>query len=353
MSQIVDNPAIPLQRLPKVSVVMSVYNGGSYVEEAMNSILGQTFTDFELILIDDGSTDRTPAIIASFSDPRIVRINHPTNVGLVTALREGVERARGELIARMDADDISLPERFAKQVVFFDTHPEVGVLGTAMRQVNSAGQLLAIISPPTDHALIEWSSLFESTVMHPTVMMRRSVVLQAGNYNPDYIHVEDTELWSRMILITRFANLSEPLCIRRWRVGSISYQKSSLQQQRSAEIRLQLLQKILGRELPKNLATTYIRAWANPAAALSIDTVSQVILLLSEANQKLIAANQSAPNLSAIAQQLQTDLAHRIITLSQRDSRLITKLIYRWFRTHTPYTVKNWINRLLAQRHSS
>lgn len=339
--------AVPLP--PRVSVVMSVYNGERYIREAVDSILNQTFTDFELILIDDGSTDQTPAILAAFSDPRIVRITHPTNLGLVTALKEGVVQARGKLIARMDADDISLPDRFAKQVAFLDAHPEVGVLGTAMRQVDGTGQLLTIITPPANHALIEWKMLFESAVMHATVIMRRTAVVQAGNYNPQYIHVEDGELWGRMIKITRFANLPEVLYVRRWLRGSVSYQRAILQQQRGAEIRLKLLQQLLGRTLSDDLVAAHLRAWAHPTVALPTATACQLILLLIEANQKLVAANQLMLD-SNEAQRLREDLTNRVIMIGQRDRRWVAKLIYRWFRAYAPYAIKNWINRLTAQR---
>ncbi|MBN2585368.1 glycosyltransferase [Patescibacteria group bacterium] len=347
MSQ--DNYQTQFAPPPRVSVVMSVYNGEQYLREAVNSIINQTFADFELILINDGSTDGTSAILQQLTDPRIVLFNHSQNAGLVARLREGVEQARGELIARMDADDISLPERFAKQVAFFDTHPEVGLLGTAMRQVDSTGRLLAIISPPTKHLLIKWNSLFEATVMHPTVMMRKTAVLQAGNYNLDYIHVEDTELWSRMIMITNFANLPDPLCIRRWRAGSISHQKSQLQRRRSAEIRIELIQKILGKRLPEDILTACLDAWANPIATLPANTIQQIIKLLIETNQKLIGGDQ-LPVDSGEAQSLQANLAIRILEVSQRDSRWITKLTYRWLKAYLPYSIKNWLNRMTANR---
>lgn len=334
---------------PRVSVVMSVYNGERYIRQAVESILNQTFGDFELLLIDDGSTDQTPAILKSFNDPRIVRITHPANLGLVTALKEGVEQARGELIARMDADDISSPDRFAKQIAFLDAHPEVGVLGTAMRQVDSRGRLLAIVDPPTDHALIEWMMLFESPVMHATVMMRRAIVVRAGNYNLLYRHIEDGELWSRMITITRFANLPEVLYVRRWGRGSVSYQQATLQRQRGAEIRLGLLQRLLGRALPNNLVVAHLRVWSHPVATLPEEIIRQFILLLLEASQKLIVANQLPPE-SDGAQELRIGLANRVIALSQRDRRWTVKLIYRWLRAYLPHDIKNWANHLIAQR---
>ncbi len=113
--------------VPKLSVVMPLYNAARYLRPAIESILNQTYTDFEFIIVDDCSTDETPAILDSYPDPRIVRLRNPQNLGIVGALNRGLEAARGQYIARMDGDDIALAERFAQQVAWLDAHPNIGL----------------------------------------------------------------------------------------------------------------------------------------------------------------------------------------------------------------------------------
>lgn len=197
--------------MPKVSVILPVYNGEKYVREAVESVLDQTFPDFELIIIDDGSTDATSEILDRFSDSRIARLRNEKNFGLVGSLNKGLGESRGEFIARMDADDVSLPERFEKQVAYLVAHPEIGVLGTAILQTDNRGQGIAAVVLPETHEAILREMLSGLAVAHPTVMARRQVVLAAGGYNPNFGDAEDTELWSRLIFRTRFANLSQVL----------------------------------------------------------------------------------------------------------------------------------------------
>src|SRR5437868_2907435 len=121
---------------------MTVYNSEEYLREAIESILGQTFTDFEFIIIDDGSTDRSADIVNSYSDTRIRFLSNSSNLGLVASLNEGIERARGEYIARMDCDDVSLPERLAKQVTFMDSRPELAASGTWAKEIDEEGNVI-------------------------------------------------------------------------------------------------------------------------------------------------------------------------------------------------------------------
>lgn len=135
--------------VPAVSVGMAVYNAEPWLVEAVDSVLGQTFGDFELIAIDDGSVDATPDILKNYRDPRL-RVITQRQSGQTPALNYGLRVARGALIARMDGDDVALPERFARQVAFLRAHPEVGLLGTACREISASGEVLRTITPPGD-----------------------------------------------------------------------------------------------------------------------------------------------------------------------------------------------------------
>jgi glycosyltransferase involved in cell wall biosynthesis len=191
----------------RVTVLMPVYNGEPYLREAMESILNQSFTDFEFLIINDGSTDRSVDIILSYPDPRIRLVDNDQNIGLVHTLNRGIDLANGEFIARMDGDDISMPERFSKQVAFMERHPEVGVYGGWIEYF--MGRELVMKFPASD-ADIRQALPSYNPIAHPTVMIRREVLKDHHlYYDPEYRHVEDYELWTRLSAITCFANIQE------------------------------------------------------------------------------------------------------------------------------------------------
>jgi glycosyltransferase involved in cell wall biosynthesis len=188
---------------PAISVVMPVYNGEKYLREAIDSILSQTYTDFEFIILNDGSTDKTEEIILSYTDPRIVYVKNEDNLQIVKTLNKGIGIAKGKYIARMDADDISLPERFEKQFKFMEENPEVGVCGA---WIETFGNQSLFWQYPVNHNEIRISLLFYSCMGHPTVMIRndfRDLLFYDQNYNK----AEDYELWQRLVRITKFHNL--------------------------------------------------------------------------------------------------------------------------------------------------
>lgn len=203
-----------MAELPSVSVVMPVFNAERFVGEAIRSILEQTFRDFELIIIDDGSTDGSEAAIRTFTDPRI-RYHHQTNQGIARALNTGISMARAPLIARQDADDISLPRRLERQVAFMAEHPDIGLLGTWAEVIHADGLPKGVLEHGTDHLRIRYLLLFDSAFVHPSVLFRKDLFLQAGPYDPDPAIFEDLELWHRMVPLTRAANLPEHLLIYR------------------------------------------------------------------------------------------------------------------------------------------
>jgi glycosyltransferase involved in cell wall biosynthesis len=211
----------------------------------VESILNQSFKDFEFIIVDDGSTDSTAKILNEYKDHRIVRLVNEKNMGLVGSLNKGLHMAKGEFIARMDADDVSKKNRLEKQITFLDENPTVGVLGTYMEQVDENGKILSVFRPPLEHRAILLAMLRTTAIAHATVMMRKKVVLVNGGYDANFPHVEDTELWSRLILKTNFANLPEPLYVRRIHQGSIMDKYSGLQDAKSDEIRNRLLRSVI------------------------------------------------------------------------------------------------------------
>ena len=225
---------------PKVSVILSVYNGESFLAQAIESILKQTFADFELIIIDDGSRDKTRDIVNSFKDERIVLITNEKNLGLIRSLNKGIAAARGEFIARMDADDISDPERFGKQIVFLEKNPDIGVLGTAVRHTDAKGRDISVLVQPLSHGGILWKMCFECAIIHPTVMMRRNI-FQAG------------EGWMRLAKRTRFANLPDVLHMHRLHSASIGNTQSKTQYELSLPLREGFLKNMFNITISANV----------------------------------------------------------------------------------------------------
>lgn len=206
---------------PKVSVIMPVFNGKRYLREAIDSILAQTFTDYEFIIIDDGSTDGTRDIINSYSDQRIVNLHHHTNLGITRSLNDGLKVARGELIARQDADDISLPERLALQVNFLNSNKKVGLVGTRwLRTINENESRAA--SCHTMNFDIKFLLLFSNQFVHTSVVFRKRLIDQFGGYSEQHNGSEDYELWTRLSCHTLFANLENVLVTYRRTPGSIT-----------------------------------------------------------------------------------------------------------------------------------
>jgi hypothetical protein len=202
---------------------MAVYNGEHFLRDSIDSILGQTFRDFEFIIIDDGSTDDSNRIIRSYADPRVRLVENEGNLGLTRSLNRGLRLARGEFIARQDADDISEPERFAMQVAFLDAYPEVALLGTQYRYMDEAGKSWETDPLPSSPLELRWALLFGTAVIHTSVMLRREGVLETvGLYDETVAYAQDYEYWCRIAAHFPVATLDAPLVRYRCHKASIT-----------------------------------------------------------------------------------------------------------------------------------
>jgi glycosyltransferase involved in cell wall biosynthesis len=207
-----------------VSVLMSVHNGASRVAAAIGSVLGQTAGDLELIVIDDGSTDATPGELARFRDGRL-RIVSQARTGLTRALNRALALARGPLIARLDADDVALPERLARQRAFLERTPAVGLLGTAAGEMDAAGRQVRVVRPPLDDAALRRALIRENPFVHSSVMVRRDLLERAGGYDETLPVAQDYDLWMRLSRLTRLANLADVLVLRYAGAGRVSVER--------------------------------------------------------------------------------------------------------------------------------
>ena len=211
---------------PAVSVVMAVYNGEPWVKEAIDSILGQTLTDLEFVVVDDGSTDGTVPIAQARRDGRL-RVVRQARGGQTAALNRGLRAARAPLLARLDADDVALPDRLERQVAFLHAHPEIGLLGTGCHEIAPSGAVVRTLTPPPDDLAIRRRLIRANPFIHSSVMFRRSAVEAAGSYDETFAVAQDYDLWLRMSGVTRLANLPEPLVLRRLAPGRLSSVRDS------------------------------------------------------------------------------------------------------------------------------
>lgn len=220
---------------PHISVIMPVWNGASHLRTAIESILNQTERNFEFLIIDDGSTDDTVRIIESYRDPRI-RLIQQEHEGIVVALNRGVAESRSEWIARMDADDISYPERFEKQLSLVRDHPSAVLCHTQIRIIGEERYITPAGRFVRSEALIQLRLCYQSPIVHPTAMFRKDAFLACGGYLAGERHAEDYGLWGRLIQQGTVVGVAAPMLDFRVHQASISKQKLDFQMKLSLEI---------------------------------------------------------------------------------------------------------------------
>lgn len=235
---------------PTVSVIMPVYNGEEYIAQAIRSILDQTLADLELIIISEfGTSPASIAAIGQFDDPRLVHVQNGEKLGLIASLNLGLRIAKGRYIARMDSDDVSLPERLTKQVAYMDAHPEVGVLGTMVAYIDAQGKITSRPRYFSKPETVAWDMLFNSPIPHPSAMLRPETVRLLGGYDPNAKLVEDYDLWLRAAHATVVMNLPEELVQIRKHGENITVTRREEQQRASARLATAEAERLLGRKV--------------------------------------------------------------------------------------------------------
>lgn len=221
---------------PMVTVLMSVYNGEKFLKEAIESILTQTFTDFEFLIINDGSTDNSVKIIESYNDSRIKLINNEKNLKLIASLNKGISIAKGKYIARMDCDDISMPDRLEKEVDFLESSLEYGLVGTCYTVIDGLGKEQHKVSYPSSNDLITLFLSLNCPLVHGSIMCRTELFKQNLYGSKEYFAIEDYELWTRMAKVTKIHNIPEYLFKYRIYGESFSDSKAQIMAKQTLEI---------------------------------------------------------------------------------------------------------------------
>jgi glycosyltransferase involved in cell wall biosynthesis len=230
-----------LKHKPLISVLMPVYNCELYIDEAIESILNQTYTNFEFLIIDDLSTDTTVSRIKNYTDPRIKLIEKPLNSGIASSLNLGFKIAKGDYLARMDGDDISLPERFAKQIAFLENNPDVIVCGSFYTIIGTQKS----IPVPEKHEDIKVASLRNNCMVHPSLMLRKKAVDELSIcYDDTKEPVEDFDLWVRLFTKGKFHNLQEVLLHYRIHSHQVSTFNREKQKKGASKVRFELLNQL-------------------------------------------------------------------------------------------------------------
>lgn len=328
-------------------MLLPVYNGEVWLKEAIDSILAQTWSDFEFVIVDDGSTDRTPEILAAQHDSRIQIHRLATNRGLVTALNHGLDHCAGEWVARMDADDVSEPDRLAVQLQVAGVSPFLGVIGSWMRERRDSGESW-ILELPAEHAAICWRLLFRCPLYHATAIMRNEVVAAAGGYDERWSHLEDIDLLARLAGRTRFANVPDALYTRRLHDKSVCSAHAQVQNEKYDRVRHRLLHEWFRIPETSADAMTFCKA-VGSAAVLSGDEIDRATEMLVELSDSYISDQRMAPE---SAQWIRRDAARTIVQVAQRNGYVHPAVARQWWRWILPDSVKRRIKAVLCRKQS-
>ncbi len=280
--------------MPETSVIMSVYNTECYLAEAVESILGQTYRDFEFVIINDGSTDGTGRILADFrkKDDRIVILENPRNIGVSKSLNIALRAARGKYIARMDPDDISRKDRLLMQISYMREHPEVGLLGSFIESIDEGGTVTGRWVYPTDIISIKWRLIFSNALAHPSVVYKKDLVLSCGGYDESLLSGIDYDLWVRLSRVTLIHQMTDYLV--KWRTNRDSMTYKHADRKRLAQI--SIIKKQAERYLKRKVLDSEAEGLYRMESGIpmpSADEVRDASLLLKSIHKAFVADNPS------------------------------------------------------------
>ena len=325
--------------MPRISVLMPVYNGEAYLRPAIESILMQTCTDFEFIVVDDGSTDSTPKILNDYADPRILRLRNERNEGLVPSLNRGLAAASGEYVARQDADDISAPTRFARQADFLDTHPTVGLVGSWHLLIDASGYGSAVVQTPTENCITQEQLFYKNCFCHGSTMIRRECFSRVGTYREEFNLAEDWDLWLRIGERYELANLPEPLYQYRLVLTSVSQSNGHRQRQ----VARRMLEEAMARRQSSHGAATPLSSRALARYHLFLATDDSAMGCETAARAHMSCAFATDPALAQDTGEILGELPYRAFEIcrssgpaNRETAEAGASFIRRWFAALPP-----------------
>jgi glycosyltransferase involved in cell wall biosynthesis len=270
--------------MPLISVVMPARNAAATLAESLDSLVAQSFKDYELVLINDGSDDKTVEIAEQYSSRLKIRIlQHESSQGVAKSINDGLAASDSEFIARLDSDDLARPERFERQLEFMRANPRVGVCGTHLLVFSHEHDQRFVLNHPTASGAIATAMLQRCAIAHPSVIARRQVFELAGNYNERFDFAEDYELWCRASLLgVQFANIAEPLTLYRKHDGQVSRQKAQLQFDRDLAIKSRYMAALLQGEAPDLLPQFFALQTRFPSRDVALAVLQQCGLAMTK-----------------------------------------------------------------------
>jgi glycosyltransferase involved in cell wall biosynthesis len=219
-----------VETAPLVSVIVAAHDAERFLRVALESVLRQTVADLELVVVDDGSTDRTPEILARMDDARLVVLRNEERKGLAASLNRALDTARGHYVARLDADDVAMPDRLERQLAFMRTDPTVAIVGSAVLDIDDRGRAGRLHLMPSGAAAVRWAALFSSPFFHPSVVLVREVLERHSlRYDTEFLESEDYDLWTRLLAFVDGDNLPDPLVLYRVHPGQASRHRRGVQ----------------------------------------------------------------------------------------------------------------------------
>lgn len=277
-----------------ISVVIPVYNSESYINYAINSILNQTYQYFELIIINDGSTDNSVAIIESFKDDRIKIINNKNNRGVAIVGNQGISKAKGKYIARLDADDIAHPKRLETQLQFLEKHTDVVILGSQAQILNTNKMLKQQLKVPIQSSILPIYSLFYCPFIQPSVMVRTDIIKEFY-YDNHFVSAEDYELWTRILKKYKGSNLSESLI--QYRIHNTNF--SNVQKEKQVESVRKIYQhnlEYIGMSYSQEDLETFLKVSGSYDRQLTIDEIRKIKVWLVKMQNHLLSQSKFENN---------------------------------------------------------
>ena len=307
---------------PLVSVLMPVYNGEAFLREAIESILNQSYQNFEFLIVNDGSSDQSEEIIKSYSDSRIKYICNPENLGLIATLNLGIELSQGAYIVRMDADDISLPQRIEKQVGWMEAHPDYGLMGSWFEDFNGKSTL-RLVKYSSNDTHIRIRHLYQTHIAHPTAVLRKSILDKHRlRFDSNFVHGEDYAFWVQMSAFCKMSNYPEMLVRKRDHAQNVSNKYAQIQSDTCARVK-QIQFESMGISVSREEIELYTR-FANPDWELTPIEMETMHALL----EKMAVGNEQNNFISNEA--LKTYLSEKWFHLCLQN-RMLEKTGWAWW----------------------
>jgi glycosyltransferase involved in cell wall biosynthesis len=322
----------------RVCVLMTVYNQASFVGEAIASVLRQTYPGWELLVVDDASSDDSRDVVRAFRDPRVRLLENPANCGQTASLNRGLGVIRSELVSRLDADDVFFPSLLEKQLAFLDVHREVAVLGVQARPVDAAGRRRRRTgwwSPewtrPAGGPAMDWYRIFDTPLIHSGTMFRREVVAALGGYDEGHLLNQDADLWRRVAKQHQLANLEETLIAFRQHRASMTAEPTRAERRGYTERKTALVHDLLREvlrwpDVDERWAALWVRL-VDPRAAMSAGEIEELTAALDHCFARFAALYPETKDDPAVARHRASMLAR--LALKRTDRRLTLSLVSR------------------------